>query len=70
MKYGARNQVTATVAAIKTDKLMAQVSFTVSAPATMGAVMTIDSLNELGLKQGDKVKLLIKAINVLVVKED
>ena len=49
---------------------MAQVSFKVNPPATMGAVMTLDSLNELGLKKGDKVKLLVKAVNVLVIKED
>jgi molybdopterin-binding protein len=36
----------------------------------MGAVMTLDSLNELGLKPGDKVKLLVKAVHVLVIKED
>jgi molybdopterin-binding protein len=36
----------------------------------MGSVMTIDSLEELGLKPGDKVKLIVKAVNVLVVKED
>jgi molybdopterin-binding protein len=35
----------------------------------MGSVMTIDSLNELDLKVGDKVKLIVKAISVLVVKE-
>jgi molybdopterin-binding protein len=70
MKYGARNQVTATVTEVKKDKIMAQVSFSVSVPATMGSVMTVDSLNELSLKPGDKVKLLVKTINVLVAKEE
>jgi molybdopterin-binding protein len=70
MKYGARNQLTATVTSIKTDKIMAQVSFSITTPAMMGSVMTVDSLNELGLKTGDRVKLVVKAINVLVAKED
>ncbi len=70
MKYGARNQITATVTSIKKDAIMAQVSFKIPAQSTMGAVMTADSLSELGLKEGDNVKLLVKAINVLVVKED
>jgi molybdopterin-binding protein len=29
----------------------------------------VDSANDLGLKVGDKVKVIVKAINVLVVKE-
>ena len=70
MKYGALNKITATVTSIKKDKILAQVSLKVNPPATMGSVMTIDSLNELGLKEGDKVKLVIKGVNVLVVKED
>ena len=70
MKIGARNQIAATVTEVKEGGIMAQVSFKVNPPATMGAVMTLDSLNELGLKKGDKVKLLVKAVNVLVIKED
>jgi len=35
----------------------------------MSSVMTLDSLDELGLKEGDKVKVVVKAVNVLLVKE-
>jgi len=70
MKYGARNQIIATVKAIKRDKVIGQVDLEIPAASKMGSVMTIDSLDELALKVGDKVKLVIKAINVLVVKED
>ena len=70
MKYGARNQITATVTSTKKDNVMGQVGFTIPAQSTMGSVMTLDSLGDLDLKEGDKVKLIIKAINVLVVKED
>ena len=69
MKFGALNQITATVTSIKKDKIFAQVSLKVFEPATMGSVMTIDSLNDLGLKEGDQVKLVIKGVNVLVAKE-
>jgi molybdopterin-binding protein len=31
--------------------------------------MTLDSLKELGLKKGDKVRVVVKAVNVLLVKE-
>jgi molybdopterin-binding protein len=35
----------------------------------MTSVMTTDSLRDLGLKRGDKVKVIVKAIHVLVVRE-
>jgi molybdopterin-binding protein len=35
----------------------------------MASVMTIDSLKDLGIKKGDKVRVVVKAINVLLVKE-
>jgi len=69
MKYGARNQIEATVGAIKTGDVMSQVELRIDHPAIMGSVMTTDSLTELGIKPGDKVRVVVKAINVLVVRE-
>ncbi len=69
MKYGARNQITATVGAVKTGDVMSQVDLTVEAPHGMSSVMTTESLQELGLKPGDKVRVIVKAIHVLVAKE-
>ena len=37
--------------------------------AQMESVMTIDSLEEMGLKVGDKVRVAVKAVNVLLIKE-
>ena len=40
----------------------------VEVPASqMASVMTIDSLDEMGLKKGDKVQVIVKAVNVLLV---
>jgi molybdopterin-binding protein len=69
MKYGARNQIIGKVTAIKKGALMCQVTLKVPADSIMASVMTIDSLKELGIKKGDKVKVVVKAINVLLVKE-
>jgi len=69
MKYGARNQIAAKVKEIKRGKVMCQVKLDVSGPAQMESVMTLDSLRDLGLKKGDKIKAIIKAIHVLIVKE-
>lgn len=69
MKYGARNQISAEVRQIKTGDVMCQVRLKVKADAIMNSVMTMESLNDLGIKEGDNVKLVVKAINVLVVRE-
>jgi molybdopterin-binding protein len=31
--------------------------------------MTMESLKDLGIKKGDKVRIVVKAVNVLLVKE-
>jgi len=69
MKFGARNQIEATVRSIKTGDVMSQVSLEVAAPSTMSSVLTTDSLTDLGLKPGDKVRVVVKAIHVLLVKD-
>ena len=48
---------------------MGQVNIDIPAASKMGSVMTVDSINDLGLKVGDKIKVVVKAISVLVVKE-
>ena len=69
MKYGARNQVVGKVVEVKKGSLMCKVKLEVTAPATVSSVMTIESMESLGLKEGDNVTAIIKAINVLLVKE-
>lgn len=68
MKYGARNTVSGEVKAIQEGDIMSLVKFDV-APCEMAAVLTSESLEEMELKVGDKVSLVIKAVNVLPVKE-
>jgi len=69
MKYGARNKITAKVTSIKSDSIMSLVKFEVIAPAQMASVLATESLQELELKPGDVVQLIVKAIHVLPVKE-
>ena len=68
MKYGARNTVSGTVKSIKEGDIMSLVKFDV-APCEMASVLTSESLEEMGLAVGDKVSLVVKAVNVLPVKE-
>jgi molybdate transport system regulatory protein len=67
-QYGARNQINATVASVKSDQVMSLVKFEVSAPAQMASVLTTESVEDLDLKEGDEVQLVIKAVHVLPVK--
>ncbi len=69
MKYGARNQLIGKVTGIKKGGPMCKVSLNIPADSAMNSVMTIDSVEDLGIKEGDSVKVIVKAINVLLVKE-
>lgn len=69
MKHGARNDIPATVTAIKRGTVMAQVEAQiVGTEFTVTSVMTLDSLDALGLEPGDEVHVIAKAVNVLLVK--
>jgi molybdopterin-binding protein len=69
MKYGARNQLEGKVIDIKKGVLMCKVKLGIPANSIMSSVMTMESLEDLDIKQGDTVKIVVKAINVLLVKE-
>ncbi|MBN1296721.1 TOBE domain-containing protein [bacterium] len=69
MKYGARNAFSATVRSVKKGDVMSLVKFDINTPGTMASVLTTESLEELDLKPGEKVLLVVKAIHVLPVKE-
>jgi molybdopterin-binding protein len=60
MKIGARNQLVGEVVEIKRGTVMCEVKLTIPADAPMASVMTLDSLDELGI---------VKAVNVLLIKE-
>ncbi|TET20180.1 MAG: molybdenum-binding protein [Candidatus Cloacimonadota bacterium] len=69
MKYGARNSFEGTVDSIEIDGIMAKTKIRIPADSIMCSVMTKESLEELGIKEGDKIKVLVKAVNVLLIKE-
>ena len=69
MKTGARNCLQAVVTSIKSDEIMSLVKFEVTDPHEMASVLTTESVQDMNLKVGDKVRLIVKAIHVLPVKE-
>jgi molybdate transport system regulatory protein len=54
---------------VEKGDVVSLVKFEVSVPAQMASVLTTESLDEMDLKIGDEVRLVVKAINVLPVKE-
>jgi len=69
MKCGARNQLLGEVTAVKRGDVMCLVKLKVPAEAEMASVMTVESLDDLGIQPGDRVKIIVKAISVLLAKE-
>lgn len=69
-RHNARNDIPASVVAIKRGDVMAQVDVELKGTSyRMSSVMTVDSLNAMGLKQGDTVHVVAKAVNVLLTRE-
>jgi molybdate transport system regulatory protein len=69
MKYGARNQLTGEIVGIKRGTVMCQVKVKIADGALLTSVMTLDSLAELGIQEGSRVTVLVKAVNVLLAAE-
>jgi len=69
MKHGARNEFVGEIVEIKKGQLMCSVTLKIPANASVCSVMTLDSLASLGVKQGDKVKAVVKAVNVLLTTD-
>ena len=69
MKTGARNDIVGVVAEIKRGSLMGQAKVQVTGEVQLSSVMTLDSIDELELKPGDKVRVVVKAVNVLLLKD-
>jgi len=68
MKVGARNRIVGKVTGIEKGTIMCLVKLKIPAKSQMGSVMTLESLQELDLKVGDEVEVIVKAVNVLLAK--
>lgn len=70
VKVGARNRVIGKVESIQKGSIMCLVKLKIETPAKMASVMTVESLKELGIKNGDSVEVVVKAVNVLLLKDN
>lgn len=69
MKAGARNQLLGKVTKIKKGQVMAEVKLDLTQLGPMASVMTLESVYDMEIKPGDTVKVIVKAVNVLLIKE-
>jgi len=68
MKTSARNLISGKIVKVETDKIMAKLKVEIE-PATLTSVITRESVDELDLKVGDHVKVMVKSTSVMIVKE-
>ena len=68
MKISARNHLKGKVVAVQKGDVAAVVKIEVKGPATVTALITRESTEELGVKVGDEVEAIIKATEVMIAK--
>lgn len=67
MELSARNQIPGTVTSVKLGSVMAEVQVKIEAGDVVSAI-TAGSAQALGLKEGDRVTVIVKSTEVLIGK--
>jgi molybdate transport system regulatory protein len=71
MKHGARNDMIGEVIEVdKSGGIMGKATVRISGEFELSSVMTKDSIESMNLKTGDRVHVLVKAVNVLLIKDE
>jgi molybdate transport system regulatory protein len=69
MKLSARNQIVGKIIHIDKGQVAASVKIKVTQPATLTTVITVEAVDELNIKPGDTIEVVVKATEVMVAKE-
>lgn len=69
MKYGVRNSLKATVTKVKQGDIMSQIECKLSEAGALTSILSTDSVQDMKLKEGDQILLLVKAIHVIPAKD-
>lgn len=70
MRTSARNQFPGEVVSVESGKIAALVKVKVSGPVVITSFITRESVDDLGIKKGDKVTAVIKSTEVMISKAD
>jgi molybdate transport system regulatory protein len=65
----ARNQLSGTVRSVETDGLVAEVTIELDGGETVTSVITSNSVDRLGIAEGEAVDAVVKATEVMVQRE-
>jgi len=68
MELSARNNLKGVVSDIKRGQIMAKVTIDIGGGHKIVSVVTVESIDELGLKIGDPAHAIIKSTEVLIAK--
>ncbi|MGH8681633.1 MAG: TOBE domain-containing protein [Burkholderiales bacterium] len=68
MKLSARNVIPGTVTAVNRGQTTAHVKIDIGGGNTLTASITVEAVDDLALKAGDKVSAIVKASEVIVGK--
>jgi molybdopterin-binding protein len=68
VKISARNQFKGKVVAVEEGLITAKVKIEVQMPVTVTAVITKESVDELGIRVGDEVVAIIKSTEIMIAK--
>jgi molybdopterin-binding protein len=66
MKISARNSMDVVIKEIKKGEVAATVKVEVTKPSTITSMITREAIEALGLKEGQKVKVVIKSTEVMI----
>ncbi|MGA1974702.1 MAG: TOBE domain-containing protein [Conexivisphaerales archaeon] len=69
MKISARNKIAGTVSVVEAGAVAALVKVDVKDPFTITSMITKEAVEDLGLKKGDKVSVIIKSTEVIIAKD-
>ena len=69
MKASARNVVPGKVASVERGAVAAVVKVDVKQPFTFTAMITKEAVDDLNLKKGDSVSVMVKSTEVMILKE-
>ncbi len=69
MQISARNMIEGTIKGIQKGTVASTVKIEILKPTTMTSMVTKEAVEELGLKEGDKITVVIKASEILLLKE-
>ncbi len=69
LKISARNRFRGVVESLETGDIMARVKVRAQEPPLITAVISKEAVEDLGMRPGDKVEVIVKATSVMIAKE-